>query len=142
MKGKNEKALISILRDHGLHATFQRLAIYEALISTHEHPTAETIYQQIKKRFPIVSLGTVYKTLETFCEVGLIHKVNPLTGVARYDAITGHHHHLVCMKCHSIEDAESIVEEPRLSEQNGFRVLRQQVFFHGYCPSCRESISG
>ena len=139
MEGKNDKDFIATLREHGLQVTYQRLAIYQALYFTKEHPSAEAIYQQVRKRFPMISLGTVYKTLEKFYEVGLIQKVNPITEVARYDAVTGTHHHMVCLQCQSIQDADSIVGAPKISvpEQNGFRVLRQQVVIHGYCPACK-----
>ena len=139
MEVKNDMDFIATLRDHGLQVTYQRLAIYQALYFTKEHPSAEAIYQQVKKRFPMISLGTVYKTLEKFYEVGLIQKVSPITEVARYDAITGAHHHMVCLECQSIQDADSIVGEPNISvsEQNGFRVLRQQVVLHGYCQVCK-----
>ena len=80
----------------------------------------------------MISLGTVYKTLEKFYEVGLIQKVSPITEVARYDAITGPHHHMVCLECQSIWNA-SLAEEPAItvSGQDGFRILRQQVVFQG-----------
>ena len=141
MEGKNDKDFIATLRDHGLQVTYQRLAIYQALYFTKEHPSAEVIYQQVKKRFPMISLGTVYKTLEKFYEVGLIQKVSPITEVARYDATTHPHHHMVCLECQSIQDADSIVVEPKIAshEHNGFRVVRQQVVLHGYCPACKGS---
>ncbi len=143
MEGKNDKDFIATLRDHGLQVTYQRLAIYQALYFTKEHPSAEVIYQQVKKRFPMISLGTVYKTLEKFYEVGLIQKVSPITEVARYDAMTGAHHHMVCLECQSIQDADGVVGEPKVSvpEQNGFHVLRQQVVLHGYCPACKGNIT-
>jgi Fur family peroxide stress response transcriptional regulator len=140
MVGKNDKDFIATLRDHGLQVTYQRLAIYQALYFTQEHPSAEAIYQQVKKRFPMISLGTVYKTLEKFYEVGLIQKVSPITEVARYDALTGPHHHVVCLECHSIRDV-GMVEAPKMEipEPNGFQILRQQVVLHGYCPACKAS---
>jgi Fur family peroxide stress response transcriptional regulator len=139
MEGKNDKDFIATLRDHGLQVTYQRLAIYQALYFTKEHPSAETIYQQVKKRFPMISLGTVYKTLEKFYEVGLIQKVSPVTEVARYDAKMGPHHHLVCLDCQSIQDAEEIFGEPKITlpEKHGFHVVRQQVVLQGYCPGCK-----
>ncbi|MGO9372915.1 MAG: Fur family transcriptional regulator [Syntrophobacteraceae bacterium] len=144
MEGKNDKDFIATLRDHGLQVTYQRLAIYQALYFTKEHPSAEAIYQQVKKRFPMISLGTVYKTLEKFYEVGLIQKVNPITEVARYDAVTGTHHHMVCLHCQSIQDAECSAGEPQISvgERNGFHVLRQQVVLQGYCPACKGNYAG
>jgi len=141
MDRKTEKDFIATLKDHGLSVTFQRLAIYQALYFSKEHPSADVIHRQIKKRFPMISLGTVYKTLEKFCEVGLIQKVNPTAEVTRYDAATGAHHYMVCMKCQSIRNADNIVEEPKVPEQKGFQVLRRQVFLHGYCPSCKDDSS-
>ncbi len=139
MEGKNDKDFISTLRDHGLQVTYQRLAIYQTLYSSREHPSAEVVYQQVKKRFAMISLGTVYKTLEKFYDVGLIEKVGPITEVARYDANTGPHHHMVCLQCHSIIDIDCSVDEPKISVAgyDGFHVLRQQVVLHGYCPKCK-----
>ena len=139
MEGKNDKDFIATLRDHGLQVTYQRLAIYQALYFTKEHPSAEIIYQQVKKRFPMISLGTVYKTLEKFFEVGLIQKVSPVTEVARYDAIISPHHHMVCLECQSIQDASGIIAEAKISipETDGFQVVRHQVVLQGYCAHCR-----
>jgi Fur family peroxide stress response transcriptional regulator len=144
MEGKNDKDFIATLRDHGLQVTYQRLAIYQALYFTKEHPSAEAIYQQVKKRFPMISLGTVYKTLEKFFEVGLIQKVSPVTEVARYDAITNPHHHMVCLECQSIQDIEDTAGEQKISlpVQNGFQVVRQQVVLQGYCSGCKPSDGG
>ena len=139
MKVKEDKDFITILRDHGIQVTYQRLAIYKTLYSSEGHPAAEVIYRQVKKRFPMISLGTVYKTLERFCEVGLIQKVNPITEVVRYDAMPGSHHYMICLGCESIRNADDIVGEQRVSipEQGEFEPLRQQVFLYGYCSACK-----
>jgi Fur family peroxide stress response transcriptional regulator len=141
MEGKNDKDFIATLRDHGLQVTYQRLAIYQALYFTREHPGAEVIFHQVKKRFPMISLGTVYKTLEKFFEVGLIQKVSPVTEVARYDARVNPHHHMVCLDCQSIRDAEDIIGEQKFAINNkyGFQVVRQQVVLQGYCPGCKRN---
>jgi Fur family peroxide stress response transcriptional regulator len=141
MEGRSDRDFIAMLRDHGLQVTYQRLAIYQALSNTMEHPSAEFIYQQVRKRFPMISLGTVYKTLERFYDVGLVHKVSPVSEVARYDAKTSNHHHLICVQCHSIQDIEDTVldREICLPEGCGFQLLRHQVVLHGYCLNCRKS---
>jgi Fur family transcriptional regulator, peroxide stress response regulator len=144
MEGQNEKDFIATLREHGLQVTYQRLAIYQALYFTMEHPSAEVIYQQVRKRFPMISLGTVYKTLERFYDVGLVQKVSPMTDVARYDAIVSPHHHLVCVKCQNIQDVPGPVtsESIALPKDSGFHVLRQQVLVQGYCPQCQQKAKG
>lgn len=140
MEGTKEKDFIATLREHGLQVTYQRLAIYQALYNTKEHPSAEAIYQQVRKRFSMISLGTVYKTLERFHDVGLIEKVSPMTEVARYDAIVDPHHHLVCLDCQMIRDVHDPILDKRIEppEGNGFQILRHQVLFQGYCPECQK----
>ena len=78
----------------GLKGTHQRIAIYDALLSLENHPTAEKIYNSIKKKYPTISLGTVYKTLETFVEKRLINKVLTTSDIMRYDAVINPHHHI------------------------------------------------
>lgn len=138
MEGQNERDFISVLREHGLQVTYQRLAIYQALYGTEQHPSAEAIYQQVRKRFPMISLGTVYKTLEKFYRAGLVQKISPLTEVARYDAMIEAHHHAVCVNCQAIHNIvdDSLDQYAALPNGNSFHVLRRQVLFHGYCPEC------
>jgi Fur family transcriptional regulator, peroxide stress response regulator len=144
MEGREDKDFIATLREHGLQVTYQRLAVYQALYFTKEHPSAEAIYQQVKKRFPMISLGTVYKTLERFHDVGLIRKVSPLTDVARYDAITSPHVHMVCLECQSVQDGGEAMMEIKvpLPETNDFKVMSQQVLLQGYCARCRKGLDG
>jgi Fur family peroxide stress response transcriptional regulator len=142
MEEREDRDFIAMLREHGLQVTYQRLAVYQALYFTKEHPSAEGIYQQVKKRFPMISLGTVYKTLERFHDVGLIHKVCPLTEVARYDATTSPHVHMICLECHSVQDVAEPMMELKLPqlERNGFKVTGRQVLLQGYCAHCRKDL--
>lgn len=141
MEGREQRDFIAVLREHGVQVTYQRLAIYQMLYYSKEHPSAEVVYQAVRKRFPMISLGTVYKTLEKFHEVGLVQKVSPLTDVTRYDATIDSHQHLVCLKCHSIRDCHDPSPEKdfRSMERGGFKVLSRQVLFHGYCADCQSS---
>jgi Fur family peroxide stress response transcriptional regulator len=139
MSENSDKDFIAILRQHGLQVTYQRLAIYQALYHAKDHPSAEEIYQQVRKRFPMISLGTVYKTLERFHEVGLIQKVSPVTEVARYEANVSHHHHMICLECQTIQDFEDPDMDVKvtLPQGNEFEVMRRQVILQGYCAHCR-----
>jgi Fur family peroxide stress response transcriptional regulator len=144
MEMKTDKDFIDTIKDHGLQVTHQRLAIYQTLyFNNEEHPSVEAIYQEVKKRLPMISIGTIYKTLEKFQEVGLIQKVSPISEVARYEAKIDPHHHMVCLKCQSVQDADQTVEEPKvsISEDSRFRVVNKQVILHGYCPSCKSDIT-
>ena len=138
---EGETDFIGVLKNYGLQVTCQRLAVYQALHSDKSHPSAEAIYEKVKKRFPMISLGTVYKTLEKLCEVGLIQKVSPVTEVARYDAKTDTKHYLICSGCQAIQGADHLITEQKsiLPDKNGFQVVGQRVVLHGYCRACKES---
>ncbi len=136
-----DRDYMAALRAHGLQVTYQRLAIYEALHSSKEHPSTEDIYQRVKRRFPMISLGTVYKTLERFHDVGLVQKVGLVTDVARYDANVNARHYLVCMKCQKIQAMEDPELDVKIAglDGKGFRVLRHQVLLQGLCSECRKA---
>ncbi len=138
MSGKSDPDYINVLKSHGLQVTYQRLAIYRELDESVEHPSAEHIFRQVRKRFPMISLGTVYKTLEKFHETGLVRRFGPETDVARYETITGPHHHLVCVKCKTIKDFYDTNSQISLSvpKEHGFSVLDHQLIVRGYCPDC------
>ena len=92
------------LKEKGLKITPQRIAIYEAVVNLRNHPTAENIIDFIKINHPYISVGTVYKVLNTFVENKLLRKVKSEKDIMRYDAIMEHHHHLYCMDTDKIED--------------------------------------
>ncbi|KAF0151988.1 MAG: Fe2+/Zn2+ uptake regulation protein [Ignavibacteria bacterium] len=100
---KNEKHRIC-LKDSNLKVTPQRLAVLDALNSLNNHPTAEKIKEFVVKYHPSIAVGTIYKTLESFVEKGLVKKVKTERDVMRYDAILENHHHLYCEDTEHIED--------------------------------------
>lgn len=89
---------------HGLKVTPQRIAVWDALKTINGHPTAESIIDFIRKNHPHIAVGTVYKTLDTFVEKGLIKKVKTDKDFMRYELINETHHHLYCLKSDRIED--------------------------------------
>jgi Fur family peroxide stress response transcriptional regulator len=96
--------LKEILLSKGMKITPQRLVVLEALVDMNHHPKAEDIIDFIRQHHPNIASGTVYKTLETFVEKGIIQKVKTEKDVMRYDAIMDHHHHLYCTESDRIED--------------------------------------
>jgi len=93
-----------ILVENGLKVTPQRIAVLDALIKIQKHPSADLIIEYIKKNHPNIAIGTVYKTLETFVEKGMVKKVKTEQDVMRYDTIMEKHHHLYCAESNRIED--------------------------------------
>lgn len=101
----------------GLKATHQRIVVYEALTELHgHHPTAEEVYQRLKPANPSISLGTVYKTLDTFVATGLVFRVLSEEGGKRYDANAMAHSHIYCSNTKEIIDFEDAELEQLLAE--------------------------
>jgi Fe2+ or Zn2+ uptake regulation protein len=132
--------LIQQLRDRRIAVTPQRLAVMAALKSRRDHPTADHIYQEVRRQLPAISFNTVYKTLEVLCQQGMVIKVNPLHAVARYDGVTGQHAHLICRQCHHIIDLDwEASEVPSLpaADLHGFQIEHPSLTFWGLCPRCQ-----
>ena len=92
------------LKEKGLKVTPQRVAIYDAIVKLKNHPTAENVIEYIKKNHPNISVGTVYKVLESLVENELLNKVKTERDIMRYDAVLSNHHHLYCAETDRIED--------------------------------------
>lgn len=129
----------TISQDKGLRLTHQRLEILRELVGAKDHPSAETVFGRVRRRLPTISLDTVYRTLSTFDDLGLIMRV-PVTGdQGRFDADTSPHHHFVCSRCRSIYDFlwdefDQLVL-PDDSESLG-RVSDRRVVVRGVCHVC------
>ena len=135
-------SLVHKLRSQRIAVTPQRLAVLAALDFLPDHPSAEAIYQEVRRQVPAISFNTVYKTLEVFCQKGLAIKVNPLKEVARYDKVTQEHAHLICRECHRIMDLA--MELPPLTSLtpemlHGFLPEEQRLTVWGLCRDCQRS---
>ncbi len=132
------EGFIERCRSAGLKITPQRVAVYEILLNSHNHPTVEEIYEEVKKRYPFVSLATVYRTVETLEQMGLAKKVCYWGSSARYDANTDDHHHLICVSCGAIRDIymDKKIDIPQ--ELEGFETSGYSVNIYGLCPTCKE----
>lgn len=133
--------LIKKLREHKISVTPQRLAVLAVLENRRDHPSAEQIYQEVRRQHPAISFNTVYKTLEVLHQRGLVIKVNPLHEVARYDGQVHHHAHLICRGCRRIYDVEKEIPPVPVEPGDlppGFRVESQTVTLWGLCRECQE----
>jgi Fur family peroxide stress response transcriptional regulator len=130
-------------RAHGLSVTHQRLAIFEALAASREHPSAEQIHRAVRRRIPTLSLATVYKNLDVLRAIGAVSDVNPLHETGRYEAAlpgTGAgkpHHHLVCVSCKKVSDLhDRSLDGLSVADAQGFQVRALKVQVEGVCPDC------
>jgi len=88
----------------GIKLTLQRLEIFKALLSEKDHPSAEIIFKKLRQRLPTISLDTVYRTLATFDELGIIKKLNISNARILFDTNLDQHHHFICTRCKGVED--------------------------------------
>jgi Fe2+ or Zn2+ uptake regulation protein len=120
--------------------THQRQVIYQALIGMHDHPSPEAVYEQVRADIPSISLATVYKTIHTFLEAGLIQEVSIHHGTLRIEANREPHHHLICSECRAVSDLdEALISPIRIKGKlpKGFEVRKFTLDVIGLCAGCR-----
>ncbi|MBC7225928.1 MAG: transcriptional repressor [Thermoflexales bacterium] len=127
------------LRSQGYRFTPQRMAIVQAVLGSTDHPSAEEIYQQVSAVFPMISLATVYKTLDVLRDLGEVVEL-PVEGRTRYDGNPRPHVHLICEKCHAVTDWNEGTAFPVPEEAiaaSGFRPHHYHMEVYGLCSRCQ-----
>ena len=119
--------------------TRQLAAVYVAVQGNHSHPSAEEVYQCVRKTLPRISLGTVYRNLQRLVEEGKIRMFLLGERVARYDPLVTEHDHFICQRCGRVEDI--FLEQDRQVNltslmEKGFTVTALSVTIHGLCRRC------
>ena len=118
----------------------QRERMLELLGQTEIHPTADWLYQQLKKEFPSLSLGTVYRNLNILVEQKLIQKLPFGSTHDRYEVIKNPHYHLVCEMCGHVQDFE-MPQYKNINKQaqtmSNFEISRHRIDFFGICEKCQ-----
>ena len=121
----------------------QRELILTYLRSRTDHPAAETVYQEIRKEMPNISLATVYRNLSLLTEMGEIRKVPVSQGPDRFDANIKPHDHFLCERCGQIMDLEMRrIEKVAKADGTPFegRIDSQRTNYYGLCPDCLASL--
>ena len=119
----------------------QRASIKEYLLNTHGHPTADTVYLHVKKEFPHISLGTVYRNLNLLADMGEAIKISTPDGGDRFDGNTHPHYHVVCTSCGRVmdltmnEDDIHSVNQKAEKHFNGI-IDSHELLFYGTCADC------
>ena len=125
------------LKELGLRATPQRLAILRLLEGNTAHPSAEELYNSIKPDFPSLSLTTVYNTLESLTDAGVIQEISIDSERRRFDPNPKPHNHFFCNKCRKVFDLDIYLLNFSLPQQVGdFWVEGAAVYFYGQCNDC------
>lgn len=118
----------------------QREALFNLLCSTHTHPTAAWLYDKLRKDFPHLSQGTVYRNLNILAEQKRIKIINVDGTFAHFDADMSVHNHVICTRCGKVEDAFMPSDEhcDQIAETvSGYRIDSHRFDFFGLCPDCQ-----
>ncbi len=129
-----------------MRKTKQREIIMQVLGEHIDHPSADVIYEEVRKFLPRISLGTVYRNLEIMSESGTIMKLETGGSIKRFDPVTHPHPHFRCVKCGSIEDLPFGIDNSLLAGDmaewsQGRKVQSLNVEYTGLCKSCNGSSS-
>ena len=134
----------TLLKESGLKATFQRMNILDS-IEEYGHMSIDSIYVQVIKTHPSLSLATVYKNIILMVEKGVLVEV-PIAGKkAKYELTKEDHIHLVCTKCGEVEDKPHNGGTDALfhtmTEAENFTLKKQQINLYGVCCQCQEAVA-
>lgn len=134
--------LTTALREAGMRVTPQRVAICELLTTSHEHPTAAMIFDELKPRFDSLSLATVYNTLDALVGLGVVNVLGHAgDDKVHYDADTEPHVNLACISCSRIIDipSEHVTHlDSEITAASGYKLLGARVLYYGLCPDCQK----
>ncbi len=134
--------LKQVCSDAGIKLTHQRLEIFRELLSSGaDHPSAEEIHTRLHKRLPTIAIDTVYRTLATFDELGLIKKLHILNERTLFDINLTPHHHFICTRCKGVKDIYwSDFDNSSLPDlvNNMGEVESRHLEIHGICNTCLE----
>ena len=118
----------------------KRNAILSYLQSKVTHPSAETIYADLKQEIPDLSMATVYRNLTKFRQEGMVQCVATVKGVERFDANTDPHVHFICRHCDAVIDLHEMQIPPALQSQaasiTGGKIDSCVLSFSGLCGDC------
>ena len=136
---KHLEPYINRLKNFGYKVTHQRLVVLDYLQHSKEHPSAETIYNDLKERYPTISLATIYNTLEMLTRVGLVLDLGAPEERRRFDGNTSDHSHFFCTNCGKIEDivvpgVEKVMH--KVKQDTSRHIDRCRLDFFGRCAVC------
>lgn len=129
------ETVTKILQEGGVRPSYHRVRILEYLLENHSHPTAEEVYSFLSEEVPVLSKATVYNTLNTFAEKGIVKAIPMHASGIRYDVMTKQHGHFLCTICGEIYDFPYEEKAEDLAPE-GFQVKTTEVTLKGHCRKC------
>lgn len=113
-----------------------RMKVLEYLMNQHNHPSADQIYSAIKKEVSTLSKTTIYNTLNTLTEAGLVKVLTINENETRYEIETENHGHFICKSCGTIYDFKIHIDNVFTEGLSHFQINSKEVCFKGVCQKC------
>jgi len=118
--------------------TRQRDQVFQVVLKSHDHPTADDIYQRTRQEMPEISFATVYNCLSVLVECGLVRQVTLDRAPARFCPNMKEHSHFFCERCGQVTDVQAPGPDAlrQLGLPEGARVTHYDLALRGLCPAC------
>lgn len=130
--------IVKILEEKNIQASYQRLKILELLMKDRCHPSVDDIYKKLLPEIPTLSKTTVYNTLKTFTDKGIVSMVTTEDDEIRYDYSESPHLHFKCKKCGTLYDIFHDCSVLKQKEIDGHIIDEHYFYFRGICKNCRK----
>lgn len=118
--------------------------VLNTVLNSNNHPDAKEIYELVKLKIPNVSLGTVYRNLNTLAMEVLIRKIELDDGNDRFDKTLCLHNHLKCTTCGKVIDITPKLDQKEIKEikeiksKTGFKITDSSFNINGICEKCKK----
>ena len=133
--------VLNHLREKGVRITETRKAVIDFIIQSHDHPSADMIYQALLPAFPNMSLATVYNNLKVLIDEGFVSELKVRNDTTTYYDFMGHQHlNVICEKCGRIADMDLDLPDVQqeAADQTGYQITKSQMVVYGICPDCQK----
>jgi Fur family transcriptional regulator, peroxide stress response regulator len=134
---ENTSHLVEELKHSGVRPSFQRVKVLEYLWDCHAHPSVDEIFTALSPVIPTLSKATIYNTLHTFIEAGLVREINIDTDAQHYDIMLEDHGHFKCLSCGEIFNFNLDYDQLMVDGLQAFLIKKKDVYFSGLCPDCQ-----
>lgn len=131
--------VLNHLREKGVRITETRKAVIDFIIQSHDHPSADMIYQALLPAFPNMSLATVYNNLKVLIDEGFVSELKVRNDTTTYYDFMSHQHlNVICEKCGRIADMDLDLPDVQqeAADQTGYQITKSQMVVYGICPDC------
>jgi len=124
------------LKSKDIRPSYQRIKVLEYMYRTGGHPTVDEIFRALSADIPSLSKGTIYNSLHTFVDVGLVQVIDIDETEKRYDITLTSHGHFQCNACGTIYNFQADIDQIPLDGLNRFKITQKNIYFRGLCPNC------